>query len=770
METFLPSCKNHIIMILILMVSTTGFCSLNAAPPEPDPALTASISGFVKDTSNGETLIGAAVSVKGTKKGAYTNRNGFYSITGIEPGEYTVVVSMIGYKANEKKYKFKKGDQIRETFNLSSKDVKTEEITVTADKELEKRQITVSKINVPVDQIKDIRIGGESDVFRSLQKLPGVLSASQVSSGLYIRGGSPDQNLILLDGSTVYNAQHLFGFISTFNTEAVKDVELIKGGYPAEYGNRLSSVLNITQKDGNREKYEGTASLGMLSSKLTFEGPVGNGSFMLAGRRNYFDLITGLLNNDPANPLPSIWFYDLNGKISQDIGQNDKVYLSGFLSYDDFGFSGSGLDMSMYNLNKVGSLKWQHVFGDDLFSYLVFTTSNYTTGYDQKLSRFLIKVENKITDYNLKGSFEWFTSDVLTSKFGFEVTKYDFQYQQNFTGDGSNAEEGTTGGGIMNIKPEDWTYSTYGQMNYRFLDDISLQAGLRLNYWDLSGILSLDPRLALRYQVDDNFAVKASWGIFHQYLRLASVEGFSFFDTWLPTDSTVNASTASHYILSLETSPYPGWDVSLDFYYKDLKNISELNQNNIMGNTVADVFFSGDGKAYGAELFIQKKFGRLTGWFGYSLGWVDAQFDEINGGNTFRPKYDRRHSINLIAQYDLNKRWSFGMSFTFQSGQSFTGATSRIQGFMPGMNYGKGMVIPSERYGLRLPPSHQLDLMGAYSFQTFGLSSRLIMDIYNVYSRRDIMMRYYDTSGSETTVKDVLLLPIIPSLSYELKF
>ncbi len=269
----------------------------------PEPAIdNAKLNGYVYDESNNETLVGATVFLINTKKGAFTNKSGFYSVSDIEPATYRVRVSMIGYEPFEREIKLERMQILREDFKLKPVSVRVEEIAIIAEKEVETRQITISKINVPVSQIKEIRIGGESDVFRSLQYLPGVLTSSQLSSGLFIRGGSPDQNLVLIDGSTVYNPTHLFGFISTFNSDAIKDIDLIKGGYPAEFGSRLSSVINITQKDGNRNHFEGLGSLGMLSSKLSLEGPLGNGSWFIAGRRTYFELIKTFIDNDPDNP------------------------------------------------------------------------------------------------------------------------------------------------------------------------------------------------------------------------------------------------------------------------------------------------------------------------------------------------------------------------------------------------------------------------------------------------------------------------------------
>ena len=730
----------------------------------------AALNGYVKDMVNDETLIGATVVIKNTKYGANTNKQGYYIIKNVPEGEYTVRISMIGYDAVEQKIRLVKGNVQRLDIKISPDEITTEGVSVVADREVESRQISISKVNIPIQQIKEIRIGGESDVFRAIQMLPGVLTSSQISSGLYIRGGSPDQNLVLLDGTTVYNPSHLFGFISTFNSDAIKDVELIKGGYPSEYGSRLSSVLNITQKDGNRNDYQGVASFGLISSKISLEGPIGKGSWFIGVRRTFFDLIKSAIDNDPKNPIPDFGFYDVNAKITQDFGSSDKVSVSGFISNDDFNLSTSGIDMNMYLGNRSGGVKWTHIFGEDFFTNVNVSGSYYRNGFEQDLSGYIMTVSNSITDFTFRGMSEWFISDMTTLSSGIEFTNFIFKYSQNFSGDGTEVDQGTNNGGKTNLLYHDWVYSTFAQLNHKFTDLLTLQAGLRANYWDYAMISTFDPRAALRWQIQDNYAIKASWGIFHQYLRLAGDENFSLFDTWLPTDHTVDPSQAVHYILSLETEPVDGYNLNFDVYYKDLQNISEIKRTALSVKDVKDIFFTGKGEAYGAEIFLQKKFGKLAGWVGYGLGWVKANFDSINGGRDFRPKYDRRHDLKVVAQYQYSEAWSFGATFMFQSGQSYTAAVSRVQVGLDGDNYGYGKIIPSDRYGLRMPPSHQLNVNIGYNTTMFKLPLRINLDIFNVYSRRDILMRVYKTENEETVVEDVQLLPIIPTFSFELKF
>ena len=765
------------VLFRFFMVMVTGTIAMMTTAPllaeegEEEVPAGATLSGYVSDVDNGEKLIGATVAVLGTKVGAAANASGYYVVKNIPSGTYTVRVTSLGYEPLEVKITFADGESRREDFALTPVQTETGGVTVVGQKE--KRQITVSKVEIPVEQLAQLRIGGEADVFRALQFLPGVLTSSQISSGLYIRGGSPDQNLVLVDGSTVYNPSHLLGFFSTFNPDAIKDVDLIKGAYPAEYGGRLSAVLDLRQKDGNVNEFEGVASLGLVSSRLSLQGPTpfGNGSYFIGGRRTYLDLITGLLPEDPENPFPNFAFYDVNAKITQTLSKNDVLQVSGFTSADDLGLEASGLEFNLGISNLVGSVRWTHTFADDLFFVLNAGGSKYETGFDGKNSGFFFEAKNSIRDYTGKSKLEWYANDRLTVKTGLDATIYQFNYFQNFSGDSVDiVDPGTNENGQVNLLVDDWTVAGYGQANYLLTDAFSVQGGLRVDYFNLSETTTYDPRAALRWQMFPNFALTAGWGIYHQYLRLATQPDFSFFDTWMPTDSTVVPSKAIHYVLSGESELVEGVDLNVDLYYKTLDNISDFNTTVTEAQNVADVFYSGEGEAYGGEIFIQKKSGRLVGWVGYGLGWVNARFDSINGGKEFRPKYDRRHDLKVVAQYKLSDHWDIGASFTFQSGQSYTGATSRFRTTLPDGTSGYDLIIPSQRYGLRLPASHQLNLNVNYNSTLFGLPMRLLFDVYNVYSRRDIWFRYYETDGETTEVTDVRLLPIIPTIALEVKF
>lgn len=727
------------------------------------------LSGYVKDKETGETIVGAVVFLENTKYGARTNKMGYFTVNNIPPAKYKVIISFLGYEKLFTEIELKGGENVRKEFELKSTSLMQDEIYVEAEKEVEKRQISISKVNVPVQTIKSMSIGGESDIFRTLQYLPGVLTSSQISSGLFIRGGSPDQNLVLLDGSTVYNPTHLFGFISTFNTDAIKDVELVKGGFDAEYGGRLSAVLNITQNDGNSKKFEGVASLGAISSRLGLQGPIGNGSWSISGRRTYFEIVKSFLPDDPETPIPDFGFYDLNAKITQNLGDNDIVSISGFLSNDNLIFSATGFGLDLDVGNRLLSGRWTHIFNEDLITVLNGSYSKYSNNFFGDQSGYEFLIENSITDYTLKTNTEWFISDNITSKFGVETNYFVFKYLQNLSGDTDSTVQNTNGS--TNLTIDDFHGSAFTQFKIAFTDPFSVQAGLRMNYWKLSDLVTFDPRLSARYRFNDKLALKFAWGIFHQNLRLASQPNFSFFDTWLPTDKNLPASKSVHYILSLETEPIERHNLNFDIYYKTLDNISELNTNTLNGNELTEIFYFGNAEAWGAEVFMQKKIGRLNGWVGYAIGFINAQFDSINNGKSFNPKYDRTHDFKIVANYMINDDWDIGASFFFQSGQPYTGATSRFQTKLGwDQESGRGKIVTSQRYGLRLPPSHQLNLTASYKFLMWGLKSKFIIDIYNVYSRRDILTRFWNTREENTYYEDVKLIPILPTVSLEVTF
>jgi len=754
-------------ILLCFIGSAFGFQTAAGKEVSPQTGNERTISGFVTDSSNGETLIGAVVRISGTKLGAVTNKNGYFVLRNIPSGKHTLTCAYVGYRTREIIVDVQTGDATM-TFVLSPQDIQATDITIEVNKEDEQKEIKISSVDLSSAQIEQMPSIGESDLFRALQYLPGILTSSEISSGLYIRGGTPDQNLILLDGSTIYNPNHLFGFFSTFNTDAIKDVELIKGGFPAEYGGRLSSVINVTNRDGNQNNFKGQASLGLIDSRLTLESPLGNGSILVSGRRTYADLILALLPKDPTNPLPDYYFYDLTGKITQNFGQNDKVFISAYGGADNLLYNTGALDFGMNWGNGAGAARWTHIFSDKIFSDLNVTASKYNSGFNGNEGGSNFSVFNSIQDITAKGSVEYYATDEHTFKFGFETSRYTYMYQQNYLGSGDSASSSPNDS--SNVVVTDWAVSFYAQDAWQITPLLSMQFGLRSNWTRQSSAFTWDPRFSLRYILSDIVTLKASWGIYHQYLHLAARPDFEFFSVWLPTDSTVPAEEAIQYIFGVETHPLDGWDFNIDLYYKPLINVAEFKPYVYSGTTVNQIFSIGTGKAYGAEFFLQKKMGPFTGWIGYTLSWVTEQYSDINNGISFPPPYDRRNDIDVILSWRINSRWRVGAAWTFTTGQPYTAATSEYSIALPGQTISSEYTLPGAEDALRLPPNHRLDASAAYQTTIFGLASTFNLNIFNVYDYREIWFRYYDTSKNPTQVTDVLLLPIIPTFSLEVKF
>ena len=719
------------------------------------------------DSSNGETLIGAVVRIGGTNLGAVTNKNGYYVIRAIPADTVTLRCSYVGYRTVERAVDVR-GGNLSLNIVLAPQDVQASDITIEGSKDEEQKEIKISSVNLTAAQIQEVPSIGETDLFRALQFLPGVLDLVRNLQRFIFRGGTPDQNLILMDGSTIYNPNHLFGFFSTFNTDAIKDVELIKGGFPAEYGGRLSSVINVTNKDGDRNKFQGDLSLGLIDSRLTLESPLGNGAILLSGRRTYADLILGLLPKDPTSPLPDYYFYDLNGKITQNFGQNDKVFVSGYSGSDNLSYNTGALDFGMNWGNAAASARWTHIISDKMVSEFNFSGSKYNSGFTGDEAGSSFSLANSISDVTAKWNCEYDASDQHTIKAGFEASRYSFTYQQNYLGsaDSSSSSSNDT----SNISVNDWATAVFAQDNWQVTPLASLQAGLRANWTKQSNALTWDPRVSMRYILADNLTLKASWGMYTQYLHLAARPDFDFYDVWLPTDSTVPPERAIQYIAGAESHPWEGWDFDVDLYYKALHNVAEFKPYVTGGTTVADVFSIGNGEAYGAELFLQKKVGPVTGWLGYTLSWVTEDYADINYGQPFPPFYDRRNDVDVVLSWQVNNRWRLGAVWTYATGQPYTAATSQYSIGLPGQTISNEYTFPGAEDALRLPAAHRLDASAAYQTTIFGYASTLNFSIFNVYDYREVWFIYYDTTKNPTQVTDVRLLPIIPTVSLEVKF
>jgi hypothetical protein len=716
------------------------------------------INGFVRDKSNGESLPSANVVAKELKIGTTTNAEGYFVLTGLPKGVITVRVSFLGYKT--KTFQVNTADTAITTrsVQLESDTIQAEEVVVTGDR----NPGQTGRIVLNALDISSMPSVGESDVFRSLQMMPGVKAISEISSGLFVRGGSADQNLILLDGTVVYNPSHLFGFFSTFNTDAIKDVELMKGGYPAEYGGRLSSVLNVTNIDGDRIKTRGKASVSLISARLTGEGPLGSGSWFFSGRRTYLDQFVEAAKLDAGkDAFPLYYFYDMNGKLNQDIGESDKVSVVGYFGKDKLNFKiGQGESLDMWWGNTTVSGKWTHVISPTVFSNFNLTYSKYSAYITQDLGSIRFDQENSIDDLSLKGDINFYPTNDHLMKLGFWSSQYKITYLEQLGWE--NKYEFIT-------RPKQ--IALYAQDEWNASPLLKLQTGVRAEHQTLTHSTTVGPRFSARYFLSENFALKFATGIYYQYLNAIPIgesSGFSPFDIWVPLNDKMNPSRSIDYVLGIETEPIEKHSLKLDGYYKTYSNVLFWIGEPTNTNNIDELFYEGTGRAFGAELFLQRQFGTLTGSIGYTLAWTYRTFPELNDGKEFMPKFDRRHDLSVVGNYELGNNWKLGTIFTYSTGQSFTAGVARA-GVRTTIGEAE-IIMPVTLYNYRLPPYHRLDIVITKKTTFFGLKGSWYIQIYNIYSRKNVWYREFDADKNPTEVTDITLLPMIPTFGIDFEF
>ncbi|MDR8392733.1 TonB-dependent receptor [Aliifodinibius sp. S!AR15-10] len=731
---------------------------------------TASVSGYVSDSQNGETLIAANVALEGTKKGTSTNTSGYYTITNVQPGAYNLVVSYIGYQSYSQKVSLEPGENLRLDIELTPQGVQMDEIVVESevDKE-EQRNIGVAQVQTEL--IKEVPSVFEADVFRSVQLLPGVKAASDFSSGLYIRGGSPDQTLILLDRTTVYNPTHFFGFFSTFNPDAVKDVRLYKGGYPAEYGGRLGSVLTIYNKDGNRNEFSGSASVGLLASRFSIEGPFKKGSYMLAVRRSTLEPLLAALRQSQDNIPESFYFLDLNGKVNVDADPNNKFSLAFYSGIDNllFPFSEDASIKLNYG-NQTVSSTWTHIFSNKVFSHFTVTGSRYFNFPSFNIATTPFERSNNIYDFSVKGDIEYHPNDRHSVSTGIWSGIMTLKVQDTFDGEDT-----------FSSRIQSNYLSVYAQDEWAITNQLDLTAGLRLNGFSEGNYWKLAPRLSLEYRPIEEIRLQAAYGRYNQFLTLISNEAFSGFDTWLTTDNGVQPAYGDQYVLGAKTQPWEGYGIDMELYYRTMEDLFDLNPfiPDVAGLDYAELFRFGTGYAYGVELKFERQIGRLTGFMGYTFSVSRRKYPGFNtpvgkpqNARFFPPKYDRKHDVNLVMNYRLSERWKASAVFNYSTGQAYTKPLGRTLAFdYPTESQPLDVLVIGKVNASRLPAYHRLDVGFTRSGSFFGLGdAQWQFQLINVYSRRNIWFYNYDFDENPIEREDVTMLPILPNISYTVNF
>lgn len=734
-------------------------------------AQNASINGYVTDKSSGETLISANVALLENNRGTSTNTLGYFSITNVEPGTYTIACTYVGFTLFKKTITLKENETLRLDIELESNVVSSDEIVVTGERARDEQKV-IGTAEIDTELIKSLPKVFEADVFRSIQLLPGVKAASDFSSGLYIRGGSPDQTLILLDRNTVYNPSHFFGFFSTFNPDAIKDVRLYKGGYPAEYGGRLSSVLTIYNKDGNRNRTEGTATIGMLASRVSVEGPYKRGSWMLSARRSTLEPVLAALRNTSDNIPSSFYFLDFNGKVNFDASKDDKLSLAFYSGQDKVNFPfADDAEFKLNYGNRTLSGNWTHIFNEKLFSNFVLTGSQYFNYPELELGGTPIERRNNIYDYSVKADLEYLPNEKHDLAIGIWAGTLTIRLNDRFDNEPSFSSR---------------SHSRYGSLyisdTWRPSNKWKIVSGIRTSYLSDGDYFRLEPRFSLEYKASERVRLQTAYGRYNQYLTLITNEAFSGFDVWLTADEGVKPSFGDQFIVGAKTIPFQGYGFDVELYYRTMNDIFELDPfiQDVSGLDYPDLFRIGNGDAYGAEFFFEKRAGDFTGFIGYTFAYTWKKFDNYNNdignpngsGRRYPPKYDRRNDVNLVMSYKLSKRWKSTISFNYATGQAYTEVLGQYSADnTPWSNEELNTFTVGKINASRLPAYHRMDVSFSRFGTFFGLGeAEWQFQIINVYSRRNVWFYNFDFDENPVERTEVPLLPLLPTISYTVNF
>jgi len=783
------------------------------------------ISCYVTDLSSGESLIGANVYEKGTQIGGSTNLYGFYAMS-LEKGKYTIAVSFIGYEIFEKELDLK--EDIRLDIELKPISQSLEAVEIRADRKKNVEGTQMGTVNMEVEKIKTLpAFLGEVDIIKTIQLLPGVQSGGEGNAGLYVRGGGPDQNLILLDGAVVYNVSHLFGFFSVFNADAVKNIELIKGGIPANYGGRLSSVLDIAMNDGNKKKFSGSGGIGLISSRLTLEGPVqkDKSSFVISARRTYIDVLLAPLaasNSDLEGT--GYFFYDLNAKFNHTFSKKDKLFVSGYFGRDRFSFRDQSADFSI-NVpwgNATTSVRWNHIFGQKLFMNSTATFSDYDFSFRGEQEQFIFNLFSGVRDLTLKTDLTWYPSVRHNVKFGAGHIYHTFR--PNNLEASSGETDFITGEKERIFANESYLYVLD---EYDISDNLKINAGLRLSSFghigpfkrfkkdlndpditsrptldiidyergeQIESYLRLEPRFSARYKLNSNSSVKAAVTRNVQFIHLASLSPIALpTDLWLPSTDQIKPQDGYQYNIGFfKDFKDNSYNASIELFYKTMDNLvayaDGVNPEDIINDNVDNYLVFGDGFAYGAEFFINKKLGKTNGWIGYTWSKTERRFDEILDGEFFPARFDRRHDISIVASHKMNDKWTFGLTWVYGTGDAISLAESWYllpQEGVFAFEYGA-------RNSQRMRAFHRFDAsatlyVNPLKFKRDPSTGDKIeikrkwetnwnFSVYNAYNRANPYILYYDIFAepgnpeANIKVKQLSLFPVLPSVTWNFKF
>ncbi|HRO42019.1 MAG TPA: TonB-dependent receptor [Flavipsychrobacter sp.] len=781
---------------LVILLSCLFYSSISLAQKK------VTISGYMRDAQSGEALIAATVYVKELEIGVQTNNYGFYSVT-VPQGSYSIIYSYVGYGTKTETMQLIES-RVYNAEMINKTALAEVEILATSRKDENVKTTEMGTVSMSVDQIKTLPvIFGEVDILKALQLMPGVQSAGEGNSGFYVRGGGPDQNLVLLDDAVVYNPGHLFGFFSVFNSDAVKNITLIKGSMPASYGGRLSSVVDVSMKEGNVKEYRAQGGIGLIASRLTIEGPLEKhkGSFVLSGRRTYIDVLMQPFTKNGNFGGSGYFFYDANLKANFAFSKRDRLYLSGYFGRDKFTFNSqtSTFRAEIPWGNSTATLRYNHLFSDRLFMNVSAIYNEYQFEFGGSQSDFELKLASGIKDWNGKVDFDYYAANNHHFKAGINYIYHKFI---------PNQISGRTGD--TELKPDNALIkyaheaAVYVQDDFELFDWLQINAGLRYSYFGQAGPYvrysydinqsktdstsysggqivksygGLEPRLNMRFSVSPTSSIKSSIVKSYQYIHLITNNGTTLpTDLWVPSTFVVQPQEAWQYSLGYFRNFLDNKvETSVELYYKSMKNQIEYRQGYTPNALSADPeleYVFGNGEAYGAEFLINKTKGKFTGWIGYTLSWTWRKFKDLNNGERYPAKYDRRHDLSVVGTYVHSKRWTFSGVFIFGSGSAITLPTNYY--------FIEQQLTPeySKLNEYRLFPYHRLDLSAIYTptpKKPKRWKSSWAFSIYNVYSRQNPYFLYVDSRGNtgqgvDVKVKQVSIFPILPSITYNFSF
>ncbi len=726
---------------------------------------TASLSGYVRDATSGETLLLANVRVEGALIGAATNNSGYYAITDIPPGALTISASYIGYRTERVELELAPGEQRRLDIELLPAAQDIEEITVTGEREesYEARKIGVQQLQTQL--IKSLPALLQPDVFRSLQLLPGVKAASDYSSGLYIRGGGPDQTLILLDRTTIYNPSHFFGVFSTFNPDAIKDVRLYKGGFPAEYGGRLGSVLDIYNRDGNRREFDAGLALGLLSSRGIVEGPWRRGSYMLAMRRSTVEPILYFLRQADVEGIPdAFYFVDANGKFNFDLSNRDFISLAFYAGQDVLDIE--IVDDARANIrygNRTLSVNWTHLFSQQLFSNFTFTGSQYFSRPVIELAATPIENENTVGDLSVKGDFEYIPGGSVSAKAGFWTGLLNLRFRTDF-----NEET------AINWLTRSVYSSAYAQARWRPAPRITVEGGVRGNYFEEGGFVRASPRLSFEYEPTPALRLQAAYGRQYQFLTLITSELFSGFDTWLATGEGVRPSRGNQVVIGAKHISPLGFNLDVEAYYRTMQNLFEWDPfvSDVAGLDYDELFRFGEGRAYGLEMIAQRPQGRVNGFVASTLSRTRRRFPNVNDFRFYSPKYDRTLDVKTVLNVEISRAFRASAVWTYATGQAYTEPLAQYRLVHSPFDSDWSNALVTKYNNRRLPAYHRLDVGVSWFARLFGADCELQAQALNAYARRNIWFYFFDfTDAADIERNEIPQIPVpLPNISLTLDF